>query len=111
MPTSLVTEGEFVLVDPACRMREGMEQLAEAVDRHRGELIAILFTHSHGDHIGDMDLLREAFDVPVWGSEYTSRSVHCDRILVDGEVLQLGKPRLDRTDYTRPSPWPCLSPL
>jgi len=83
-------DGEFVLVDPACRMREGMEQLAEAVDRHRGELIAILFTHSHGDHIGDMDLLREAFDVPVWGSEYTSRTVHCDRILVDGEVLQLG---------------------
>ncbi|MDP6223484.1 MAG: MBL fold metallo-hydrolase [Candidatus Poseidoniaceae archaeon] len=83
-------EGEFVLVDPACRMREGMEQLAEAVDRHRGELVAILFTHSHGDHIGDMDLLREAFDVPVWGSEYTSRTVHCDRILEDGETLQLG---------------------
>jgi len=37
-----------------------------------------------------MDLLGEAFDVPVWGSEYTSRTVHCDRILVDGEVLQLG---------------------
>ena len=83
-------EGEFVLVDPACRMREGMEQLAEAVDRHRGDLIAILFTHSHGDHIGDMDLLREAFDVPVWGSEYTSKTVHCDRILVDGEILPLG---------------------
>ena len=82
--------GEFVLVDPACRMREGMEELAEAVDRHRGELIAILFTHSHGDHIGDMDLLREAFNVPVWGSEYTSRTVHCDRILSDGEILQLG---------------------
>ena len=82
--------GEFVLVDPACRMREGMEDLAEAVDRHRGELIAILFTHSHGDHIGDMDLLREAFDVPVWGSEYTSRTVRCDRILSDGEILQLG---------------------
>ena len=49
-------------------MREGMEQLAEAVDRHRGELIAILFTHSHGDHIGDMDLLREAFDVPFGGA-------------------------------------------
>ena len=83
-------EGEFVLVDPACRMREGMEQLAEAVDRHHGDLIAILFTHSHGDHIGDMDLLREAFDVPVWGSEYTSKTVHCDRILADGEILHLG---------------------
>ena len=83
-------EGEFVLVDPACRMREGMEQLAEAVDRHHGDLIAILFTHSHGDHIGDMDLLREALDVPVWGSEYTSKTVHCDRILADGQILQLG---------------------
>ena len=83
-------EGEFVLVDPACRMREGMEQLAEAVDRHHGDLIAILFTHSHGDHIGDMDLLREAFDVPVWGSEYTSKTVQCDRILADGEILQRG---------------------
>lgn len=83
-------EGEFVLVDPACHMREGMEELAEAVDRHKGELVALLFTHSHGDHIGDMDLLREAFDVPVWGSDYTSKTVHCDRILVDGEVLQLG---------------------
>ena len=37
-----------------------------------------------------MDLLREAFDVPVWGSEYTSKTVHCDRILADGEILQLG---------------------
>jgi glyoxylase-like metal-dependent hydrolase (beta-lactamase superfamily II) len=84
-------EGEFVLVDPACHMREGMEELAEAVDRHKGELVALLFTHSHGDHIGDMDLLREAFDVPIWGSEYTSQTVRCDRILSDGDQLQLGK--------------------
>jgi glyoxylase-like metal-dependent hydrolase (beta-lactamase superfamily II) len=84
-------EGEFVLVDPACHMREGMEELAEAVDRHKGELVALLFTHSHGDHIGDMDLLREAFDVPIWGSEYTSKTVACDRILNDGDMLQLGK--------------------
>tara|TARA_B100001142_G_scaffold326994_1_gene383624 strand:+ start:1317 stop:2825 length:1509 start_codon:yes stop_codon:yes gene_type:complete len=84
-------EGEFVLVDPACHMREGMEELAEAVDRHKGELVALLFTHSHGDHIGDMDLLREAFDVPIWGSEYTSKTVACDRILNDGDILQLGK--------------------
>ena len=72
-------------------MREGMEELAEAVDRHKGELVALLFTHSHGDHIGDMDLLREAFDVPICGSEYTSQTVRCDRILSDGDQLQLGK--------------------
>ena len=84
-------EGEFVLVDPAVRMREDMEALATAVDRHRGNLVAILFTHSHGDHLADMSLLKEAFDVPVWGSEHTARSVPCQRILVDGEALSLGR--------------------
>jgi len=84
-------EGEFVLVDPAIRMREDMEALAVAVERHRGKLAAVVFTHSHGDHLADMSLLREAFDVPVWGSSYTAKSVPCDRILSDGEVLQLGR--------------------
>ena len=82
--------GEFIIVDPAVRYREDMENLADAVQRHNGEPIAIAFTHSHGDHLADMGLLSEAFDLPVWGSEYTSRSVDCDRILVDGEILQLG---------------------
>ncbi len=83
--------GEYVMVDPAIRMREDMEALATAVDRHQGRLIAVVFTHSHSDHLPDMSLLREAFDVPLWGSEHTSKSVPCDRILTDGEVLQLGE--------------------
>jgi glyoxylase-like metal-dependent hydrolase (beta-lactamase superfamily II) len=82
--------GDFVLVDPAAHLREGMEDLAHAVERHNGTLVALLFTHSHGDHIGDLGLLREAFDVPIWGSEHTAKSVTCDRILTDGEVLHLG---------------------
>jgi len=84
-------DGAYVMVDPAVRMREDMEVLATAVERHRGTLVAVLFTHSHSDHLADMSLLREAFDVPVWGSEYTARSVSCDRILNDGEVLELGE--------------------
>ena len=79
-------DGEFIIVDPAVRMREDMEALATAVERHRGELKAILFTHSHGDHLADMSLLREAFDVPVWGSDYTAKSVPCQRVLTDGET-------------------------
>lgn len=82
--------GDFVLVDPAAHLREGMEDLANAVERHNGTLVALLFTHSHGDHIGDIGLLREAFDVPIWGSEHTAKSVTCDRILADGEMLSLG---------------------
>ena len=64
-------DGEFVLVDPAVRMREDMEALATAVQRHRGELVAVMFTHSHSDHLADMSLLREAFDVPVYGAANT----------------------------------------
>ncbi|MEJ6562515.1 MAG: MBL fold metallo-hydrolase [Euryarchaeota archaeon] len=83
-------EGDFILIDAAAHLREGMEDLATAVERHKGHLVALLFTHSHGDHIGDIGLLREAFDVPIWGSEYTSKTVACDRILNDGEMLHLG---------------------
>ena len=83
-------EGDFVLVDPAARMREGMEDLAIAVERHNGNLLAIIFTHPHSDHLGDFDLLREAFDVPIWGSQQTSEQIPCQRILHDGETLQLG---------------------
>jgi ribonuclease/clavin/mitogillin len=83
-------EGDFIIIDPAVRHREDMESLADAVERHSGNLLAIAFTHSHGDHLADMNLLGEAFDVPIWGSEYTSRSVDCDRILVEGDVLILG---------------------
>jgi ribonuclease/clavin/mitogillin len=84
-------EGDFVLVDPAARMREGMEDLAVAVERHNGNLLAIVFTHPHSDHLGDFDLLREAFDVPIWGSQQTSEQIPCQRILHDGEMLQLGE--------------------
>lgn len=83
-------DGDFVLVDPAVRMREDMETLATAIERHKGNLLAVIFTHSHGDHLADIGLLREAVDAPIWGSEFTSQSVPCERILKDGDALQLG---------------------
>ena len=83
-------DGDFVLVDPAVRMREDMETLATAIERHEGNLLAVIFTHSHGDHLADIGLLREAVDAPIWGSEFTSQSVPCERILKDGDALQLG---------------------
>ena len=78
-------EGEFIVVDPAFRHREGMEAVAEAVERHKGELIAVFYTHGHSDHLADEGLLKEAFDVPIWSASPTA-----DRVLRDGEILQLG---------------------
>lgn len=83
--------GPCLLIDPACRARESMEVLAESVERHEGELIGILFTHRHADHLGDIGLLKEGFDVPIWGSKITSESIPCDRILEDGELIVLGE--------------------
>ncbi len=77
--------GDFILVDPAFHNREGMEDVAAAVDRHNGDLVAVFFTHSHSDHMPDMGLLREAFDQPIW-----SASPSADRVLQDGEILGLG---------------------
>ena len=78
-------EGDFIVVDPAFRHREGMEKVAEAVERHSGNLIAVFYTHGHSDHMADKGLLKEAFDVPIW-----SASKSADRVLKDGEILNLG---------------------
>ena len=53
-------------------MREGMEQLAEAVDRHHG-ISSPSCSRTHTVITLATWLLREAFDVPV-GSEYTSKT-------------------------------------
>ncbi len=83
-------EGDFILVDAACRTKEAMEDLLAAVARHQGDLIAMMFTHRHLDHLGDIRLLKEAFPVPIWASKETSAAIPCDRILVNDEILQLG---------------------
>ena len=37
-------DGDFIIVDPAFRHREGMEDVAEAVERRTGEPIAVFYT-------------------------------------------------------------------
>ena len=83
-------EGAFILVDAACRTKEAMKDLVAAVERHQGELVAMMFTHRHLDHLGDVELLKQTFPVPIWASKETATAIPCDRILVDGEILQLG---------------------
>ena len=46
----------------------------------------MFYTHTHGDHVADPGLLKEAFDLPIW-----SASPSADRVLNDGEILKLGK--------------------
>lgn len=48
----------------------------------------IVLTHTHPDHVGNVDALTDAFDVPVYG--YDSDHSAVQRELTDGETLQVG---------------------
>ncbi|WP_416841187.1 MBL fold metallo-hydrolase [Haloferax sp. DFSO52] len=51
-------------------------------------LDAVYLTHTHPDHIGNVDALRDAFDVETWG--YDAGNLAVDNRLEDGERIQIG---------------------
>ncbi|GLC88644.1 MBL fold metallo-hydrolase [Lysinibacillus piscis] len=55
-------ERECLIFDPG----EEADKLIKAIHSNQLKPLAIFLTHTHFDHIGAVDALREAFDVPVW---------------------------------------------
>lgn len=51
-----------VVVDPG-----DAAPVARALDERALQLVGIVVTHHHGDHVGGVDALRERLDGPVWG--------------------------------------------
>jgi hydroxyacylglutathione hydrolase len=57
--------------------------------------IAILLTHTHGDHVGALAEMRERLDVPVVAhSNAVKNGVIVDRTLADGDEVTVGEHRL-----------------
>lgn len=51
-------------------------------------LDALVMTHTHPDHVGNLDSVVDAFDVDVWGFDPNQPGI--DHAIADGEAVRLG---------------------
>ena len=51
-------------------------------------LEAVVLTHTHPDHVGNVDAVRDAFGVETWGYDPDQPAV--DNPIADGETVKLG---------------------
>ncbi|MFC7165596.1 MBL fold metallo-hydrolase [Halospeciosus flavus] len=86
----LVEGDRTVLVDAGANFDvvERLEQHLDDGDGDRAALDAVLLTHTHPDHIDNLDSVRDAFDVETWGFDPTYPQV--DHGIADGETVQIG---------------------
>lgn len=79
----LVTGERVVLVDAGANF-----DLVGRVRERADGLDAVVLTHTHPDHVGNVDAAVDAFDVPVFGFDPDHDAV--DRPIADGEPIELG---------------------
>jgi len=88
----LVGCGDAVLVDPGSPHAEENERLLAALDEARSRLgrqpVEIWLTHHHPDHVGGVEALRRALDLPVRAHPHTAARLAERGIAVDGELTE-----------------------
>ncbi len=81
--------GQSVLIDPGDDPDTLQEMLGDS------QPIAILLTHTHIDHIGALDEMRQRLNVPVVGNdgphEPLGKDVGLDQVLQDGDTFTIGQ--------------------
>ncbi|MFB6069360.1 MAG: MBL fold metallo-hydrolase [Halobacterium sp.] len=81
---AFLVEGErTVLVDPGANF-----DAVAGVREHTDDLDAVLVTHPHPDHVGNLQSVKDAFDVDAWGFDESIDGV--DHGLADGDVVAIG---------------------
>ncbi len=87
-------EREVVLVEPATPYEDEKREWlawAEGIRSSGRELVAILATHHHPDHVGGAAFFKEALGLPLWAHERASAFLKTpvDRTLADGDHFDL----------------------
>jgi glyoxylase-like metal-dependent hydrolase (beta-lactamase superfamily II) len=78
-------DGRNVLVDPGNGF-DVVSKVREKLDG--GTLDAVVLTHTHADHVGNVERVVEAFDCDVWG--YDPEYDLVDHAIADEEAVLLG---------------------
>ncbi|WP_440771663.1 MBL fold metallo-hydrolase [Natronorubrum sp. DTA28] len=79
----LVDGERTVLVDPGANF-----DVVSAVRERVDDLDAVVLTHTHRDHVGNLEAVTDAFDVDAWGYDTSIDGV--DHAIEDEETIQLG---------------------
>ena len=79
---------QSVLIDPGADPETLMELLAGT------QPIAILLTHTHPDHVGALQEMRQRLQVPLLahpGPHFQGMALTTDRTMADGEIISIGR--------------------
>lgn len=79
----LLTGERTVVVDPGT----GFDAPAR-IREHVSDIDAVVLTHTHPDHVGNLAEVKSAFDVSAWGFDTGQSGV--DNAIDDGDRVQLG---------------------
>ena len=90
--------GECVVVDPSSKTPDSLAILKKKIDHVTSMgsvIIATVFTHRHPDHVGNLDMISDVYDAPVWASRETIQSIPPEypfKILSEGDKIVLEGP-------------------